>query len=122
VDEVPYIRAISFVSQIANLKLLVCILNPKMWYMFLIALQAENAGEAMHILCCLGDVDMVNKLNGAKVHQLENIMTMTLGAHQLIDALYIWFEPTVCSWLVRLAKVAHFAYDIRTIITHTNYL
>ena len=76
----------------------------------------------MHILGHLGGIDMVDELNGDKVHWLENVMTITLGAHNLIDTLYMWFEPMVCSCLVQLAKVVHFAHDIQTFRTHTTYL
>ena len=86
-DEVPCIGAISSITHIANIKFLVCILNPKMFLTTLTTLnskQAEYAATVMHILGHLGGIDMVNELNGDKVHRLENIMTITLGAHNLI--------------------------------------
>jgi len=124
-DEVPCIGAISSITQIANMKFSACILNNKMFLTTLTTLnskQAEYAATVMHILGHLGGIDMVNELNGDKVHRLENVMTITLGAHSLFDALFMWFEPTVCSWLVQLAKVVHFAYHIRTFRTHTTYV
>jgi len=70
-DEVPCIGAISSITQIANMKFSACILNPKMFLTTLTTLnskQAEYAATVMHILGHLGGIDMVNELNGDKVH------------------------------------------------------
>ena len=37
------------------------------------------------------------ELNGPKVHHLQNVMTLTLGAHTQFDQLKIWFVATVRS-------------------------
>lgn len=35
----------------------------------------------------------MDDLNGAKIHRLENVLTLDLGVHSYFDALKIWFEP-----------------------------
>jgi hypothetical protein len=42
-----------------------------------------------------GQVNGFLELNGAKIHRLENVMTMTLDLHASFDALEIWLEARV---------------------------
>ena len=44
----------------------------------------------------MGNVLVVDELNGNDGHQLENVMTMELGIHRLFDDLDLWLEATVC--------------------------
>lgn len=50
-----------------------------------------------------GQVLSVDELDGAKIHRIENVMTMDVGIHQLFDSLAIWLEATVTvsgvSWI-----------------------
>lgn len=48
------------------------------------------------VLSRFGGVDIVNELNGpAKMHRLENVMTLSAEMHTLFDTLRVWLEATV---------------------------
>lgn len=42
-----------------------------------------------------GNVLVPDELNGAKIHRLENVMTMEQGVHGMFDRLALWLEATV---------------------------
>lgn len=37
----------------------------------------------------------VEKLNGPKIHSLQNVMTLECDMHDAFDRLALWFESTV---------------------------
>jgi hypothetical protein len=47
------------------------------------------------VLNRFGHEELPDELNGAKVHRLENVMTMAPGVHTIFDQLKVWFVPTV---------------------------
>jgi hypothetical protein len=49
----------------------------------------------MAVMSRMGNFDVLEELNGTKVHRLENILTLQLDVHQFFDGLVLWFEPTV---------------------------
>ena len=42
-----------------------------------------------------GYEDLPEKLNGAGIHSLDNIMTLELNIHSWFDELRLWFEAVV---------------------------
>ena len=46
---------------------------------------------------CFGYEALPEELNGAKVHRLENVMTLAPELHTQFDQLEIWFVATVRS-------------------------
>jgi len=40
---------------------------------------------------------LLDELNGAQVHRLENVMTLDPSVHAMFDQLEIWFTATVRS-------------------------
>ena len=44
---------------------------------------------------CFGYEDLPEKLKGAGVHSLDNIMTLQLDIHSWFDQLQVWFEAVV---------------------------
>jgi len=64
-----------------------------------VAMQHEYAASAWAVICRMGNVLVVDELNGNDGHRLENVMTMDLGIHGLFDDLDLWLEATVCQHL-----------------------
>ena len=58
-------------------------------------MQHEYAASAWAVICRMGNVLVVDELNGNDGHRLENVMTMEMGIHGLFDDLDIWLEATV---------------------------
>ena len=54
------------------------------------------------ILACFGYEELPERLKGAGIHSIDNVMTLSFDAHDLFDALELWFE----------AIVSHFYYVI----------
>jgi len=46
-------------------------------------------------LKCFGYEDLPEKLNGAGIHGLDNVITLDPGIHDWFDRLEIWFEAVV---------------------------
>ena len=44
---------------------------------------------------CFGYEDLPEKLNGAGIHGLDNIMTLDPSIHNWFDGLQLWFEAVV---------------------------
>jgi|SRR5882762_2883569 len=59
------------------------------------AMQHEYATSAWAVMCCIGGILVIDKLNGNDGHRLENVMTMEMELHSLFDSLSLWFEATV---------------------------
>ena len=47
------------------------------------------------ILTCFGYDDIPEKLKGAGIHSLDNIMTLEPNIHSWFDKLQLWFEAVV---------------------------
>ncbi|KAH6904803.1 hypothetical protein BKA70DRAFT_1565470 [Coprinopsis sp. MPI-PUGE-AT-0042] len=45
------------------------------------------------IIKCVGGVDVLNELDGARVHRLKNILTLDMRSNDFFDRLMLWFEP-----------------------------
>ncbi|KAL1943932.1 hypothetical protein VTO73DRAFT_3750 [Trametes versicolor] len=54
--------------------------------------QAAYAASLHAILHRFGGVDSTEELNGAKVHRLENILTLSLDTHTSFDRLQLWLD------------------------------
>jgi len=46
------------------------------------------------VMHCFGYEELLDELNGSKVHRLENVMTLVPGFHMDFDRLDIWFIAT----------------------------
>jgi hypothetical protein len=58
--------------------------------------QTDYATSAWAVLSRFGSREsLLKELSGAKVHRLENAMTMCHDARCLSDRLEMWLEPTV---------------------------
>jgi hypothetical protein len=44
---------------------------------------------------CFGYKDLPEKLNGAGIHSLDNVLTLDPYFRRLFDELQLWFEPIV---------------------------
>ena len=53
---------------------------------------------------CFGYKDLPEKLNGAGIHSLDNIMTLDPFFRRLFDELKLWFEDIV-------SELWHFQYS-----------
>lgn len=62
-------------------------------------LKVEYAATMWAVMDRFGGVLGVDELNGADIHRLENVMTMSYTIHKLFDSLQIWFEATVRSYI-----------------------
>lgn len=53
--------------------------------------------DAWAVLQCFGYDRIMDDLNGAGVHRLENILTLRADVCSYFDQLSLWFEPLVSS-------------------------
>ena len=53
------------------------------------------AASVWTILSCFGYEDIPEKLIGAGIHRLDNIMTLDASIHSYFDKLQLWFEAVV---------------------------
>lgn len=64
---------------------------------------AQNyAATAGAVLELFGYEKLFKETNGAGIHRLENLLTLTSDIHERFNALALWLEPVVCSlhlWL-----------------------
>ncbi|KAG8919217.1 hypothetical protein FRC01_001407 [Tulasnella sp. 417] len=57
--------------------------------------KAEYSATAWAVVERFGLVDVLaESLNGPDIHRVENVLTMSLNAHELFDRLQLWFEAT----------------------------
>ena len=58
--------------------------------------QREFASSAWALLDRFGYKDLLQNFNGADIHRLENVMTLSSDVHDYFDRLEFCFEETVC--------------------------
>jgi hypothetical protein len=62
----------------------------------LLASDKRNYAAAVaDVLNRFGNVEFKDKLNGEKIHRLENVMTLSTKIHTFFDELNLWLEATV---------------------------
>jgi len=57
--------------------------------------QCDYGANVWTVLTYFGHPEILEQLNGAKVHSLENVMTLEQTLHGWFDNLQVWFEETV---------------------------
>ena len=60
-----------------------------------------------------GYKDVVDNLDGHKIHRLDNIFTLDFGIRDLFNRLAIWFERTVSILLFALYRVGGARFRMR---------
>ncbi|KAF8810920.1 hypothetical protein BYT27DRAFT_7185242 [Phlegmacium glaucopus] len=66
------------------------------------SISGDNAGGSKHqyaasvwaVMDRFGYPNIVRELNGANIHRLQNVLTLSVEVHGKFDALKLWFEPT----------------------------
>lgn len=50
------------------------------------------AASVVAVLERFGQINVVQELNEAQVHRLENILTLSMEVHEWFDKLFLWLE------------------------------
>ena len=65
---------------------------------------------------CFGYKDLPEKLNGAGIHSLDNVMTLDISFRRLFDDLRLWFEAIVSDFDVFSTRMLNFVRRARKIL------
>jgi hypothetical protein len=58
--------------------------------------QVESPGSLQTFLESFGAIQILDELNGDRIHGLENIISMCGDAQYTFPRLILWLEPVVC--------------------------
>jgi hypothetical protein len=75
--------------------------------------KAESSSAFWQIVGWFGDVKF-DELNGLKINQLDNILTLNSEAHHLFDRLDLWFEEVPVSIFFSILYLATLTSATRT--------